>query len=255
MKIMESRVKNKLSYKVMDLIFENTNMKITTILCMSRIQELTSIDYNKFDFLCDKEKEYLKTICNKRRILSFILGRYASKIAVGRALKIKDMKLIHIKNGIFNQPIVEGKAETGVQISISHCENIGISVAYPQHVLLGIDIEKIEKKRYETLKRITTEAEMKLISNNDKPLFYLTLLFTVKESLSKCLKTGLTVPIEILSVNKLMNDDKGYYGQYLNFGQYQFRCVEFENYVISLTYPKDLNLKSDIDKLCICEND
>lgn len=179
-------------------------------------------------FLHEKEKQHLKGLTYERRIKSYLLGRYAAKQAVSQFVGVDDLTQIHIENGIFNQPIVSGY---DIQISLAHSDNLAVAIAFDPRVLIGIDVEK----RNRIVEFELTEDEQAL---GRDPL----LLWTMKESLSKVLKTGLTVPLEILEVKEI-NEKQGMFSStFTHFFQYQTLSWLWPDYAFSITYPKNTQI-------------
>lgn len=103
---------------------------------------------------------------------------------------------------------------------------------------MGIDIENMNSDHFDVLETQITEQEKKLLKKVDlSPESGNTILWTVKEALSKILKTGLMTPMEIYEVE---NIDKcaGYVsGVFRNFPQYKFISLIYNDYVSSIVYP------------------
>jgi 4'-phosphopantetheinyl transferase len=99
-----------------------------------------------------------------------------------------DRCLIFIQAGIFQQPVVVS-GKHNLQVSITHCDDFGAALAFPETDPMGIDIERIGPAQRAALERQMTEAEKERM--NFLPVAYdmgITLLWTAKEALSKVLK-------------------------------------------------------------------
>lgn len=195
------------------------------------------------EFLHPKELEYYFTLKFEQRIKSFLAGRYAAKKAVSFFSNDKNLECILIGSGIFNQPIVVHPNETNIQVSISHCDNLGAAIAFSEELPMGIDIERINADRKDVL-----ESQM---TGGEKDLFKLlpcsheaacTLFWTAKEALSKILKTGLMIPFHICEINQIVIEDGIVYSFFKNFPQYCTASLIFHPYVCSITYPKKVVL-------------
>lgn len=162
-------------------------------------EELTHFDTLKFD----------------RRRASYLLGRISAKQALSEILPVAttSMNSYAIGTGVFQFPIVQHLPYTGFQVSISHCDTIGVALAYPEAHPLGIDIEKIDAKKVEPMISMLTKNEIALAKSylGDLPSAY-TLLWTVKESLSKILKTGLMLDFRFLEIDSLTHSEGIYSG-------------------------------------------
>jgi phosphopantetheinyl transferase len=238
-----------LQKRVYNLIFKSDNKSMKTIMCTSCIGNYDIVHSNAISFLSQKEIEYFENIKYDRKIRSYLLGRYAAKNAVSKLLNVNNLDEIIIENGIFGQPIVYEKENNGIQVSISHCDDIGIAVAYPQFISLGVDIEKIDSEKYHLLYDVITDSERILIEHNigNKHLI-VTLMWSAREALAKCIKTGFTVPLDFFSIKDVCVKNQIYCGCFLNFIQYQFICFEKNGYLISIVYPKKTELLFDIEK-------
>lgn len=53
-----------------------------------------------------------------------------------------------------------------IQVSISHCDAIGFSTAFPEAHPMGIDVEKISPDRTDVILSQITPTEQSLLKNN-----------------------------------------------------------------------------------------
>ena len=114
---------------------------------------------------------------------------------------------------------------------------------------MGIDIERVADKNKNVLASQMLNSELKLIKQvSFSTISGLTLLWTIKESLSKVLKTGLTTPLTIYSVSQIKRVNNSFISQFVNFPQYKVISWILDQYVVSICLPKntsiDLNLSS-----------
>lgn len=198
--------------------------------------------------LHDDEMEYFKSLKYERRINSFLLGRYASKKAVSALIGEKNLKKISIKNGVFNQPVIVCESRNKVHVSITHCGDLGAAVAFSDLLLIGIDIESIGSCKKETFERVLTQNEKTLV--HKIPYSYeefLAMVWTIKESLSKVLKTGLTIPFSVLEVVDIEIYNEYCISIFKNFTQY--KCISFaiRSFICSITFPKNMEILMDIN--------
>jgi len=145
--------------------------------------------------------------------------------------------------GIFQFPVLRHVKSANLQVSISHCDDFGISLVFPEEHPLGIDIEKVEDKIIETLDSQLTETEKTLLRNSTLFTDYgHTLLWTVKEGLSKIFRTGLMMDFKTLEINSISFQNGIYESHYTHCGQYKaFSCI-IEQYVCSIVTPKKTNV-------------
>lgn len=200
-------------------------------------------------FLSEYELEYFKFLIYERRIYSFLSGRFSAKKAVSALSGEWDLKKIVIKNGVFSQPVVVGEACSNIGVSLTHCDDLAAALAFSDILVLGIDIERVSRNISRGIEAELTmyekELACKALCSYD---VFLLMLWTMKESLSKCLKTGLTIPMNIFEV-RASDYDKGYYlSTYTNFPQYNTATFFLDDYVCSVTYPRNTELIIDTGK-------
>lgn len=202
-------------------------------------QPLESI-YEHYNLLHTDEKAYADTLKFDRRKHSYLLGRTSAKLALQQLIKEQSADSIFIDYGVFQFPVVKYVQNLNLQASISHCDNIGLALIYPEEHPLGIDIEKVEPKIIETLDRQLTDKEKELLTK--KNLFTdsgHTLLWTAKEALSKIFRTGLMMEFKTLEIDAITLQDGIYESTYTNCGQYKaFSCI-LDDYVCSIVLPKN----------------
>jgi 4'-phosphopantetheinyl transferase len=198
--------------------------------------------------LHDEERDYYCTLQFEKRIRSYLMGRFVAKQAVA-ALTSDDLANICIRSGIFTQPIVLSSKEN-IQVSITHSNNIGGAIAFPESHPMGIDIERIDPDNTDTFERQITKTEKELISGCS--LSYeiaLCLLWTSKEAISKVLKTGLMTPFEVFEINRIELQDKFIISYYKNFAQYKVISFVLDKYLFSIAHPLRTEISFDIAAL------
>lgn len=161
-------------------------------------------DIQNSDFLSEKESIYFETLKINKRKQSYLLGRMAAKRSLGVLMDITDYQSIEIGYGIFQFPVVRHPYFHNVQVSISHCDNIGIGLAFFEEHPMGIDIEKIDASRIDAFKTYIDEEELSLFIDCDLSIIEIcTVIWTIKESLSKILKTGLMIDFHALKIKSI----------------------------------------------------
>ncbi|MFC8688789.1 4'-phosphopantetheinyl transferase superfamily protein [Brevibacillus porteri] len=149
------------------------------------------------------------------------------------------LERICIEQGILHHPVVNIANTTNVQVSITHCDDLAAAIAFSEELPMGIDIERINADRNKVLETQMTVKESSLLSC--LPYSYettLTLFWTVKEALSKILKTGLTTSFHIYEISQVEARDGVVYSLFENFPQYRTASFILGDYVCSITYPK-----------------
>ena len=202
------------------------------------------------DILHHEEMAYFQTLKFEKRRNSYLIGRYAAKQALAAFSKEKDLGKIIIQWGILNQPIVSYLYNNNIQVSITHCNEIGAAVAFPETHPMGIDIEKVNSDSRNVLENQITQREKELIRNSSCSYDrMLTVFWTVKEALSKTLKTGLTTPLSIFELSRIELNHDHAISFFENFGQYKAISFNLSSFVCSLVYPKNAEIEIDIEAI------
>ncbi len=164
------------------------------------------------------EKAYFDGLKFHRRKSSYLLGRLASKMAILQLGGARNPESILIDFGVFHFPVVKNSIIQNIQVSITHCEDIGISVAHPEEHPLAVDIEKIDEKKNDTFKTCmnTNELYLMQLQNLSLSVGY-ALSWTIKEGLSKILKTGITLDFNILEIASLDKEGPYYLSTFKNY--------------------------------------
>ncbi len=207
-------------------------------LCMCNFDH--SLDYYEkaVEYFHPGEKRYHGSLKFEKRIKDYTIGRYSAKLAIAALIGNENLNSIHIRSGLFNQPIVCCDWKDNIQVSITHCDHIGMAMAFLEDYPLGIDLESISEKNLRIMENQLTPSERNLINETFYVDEYLMAIFwAAKESLSKVLKTGLITPLEVFEINKVDS-----YGEYLicsfkNFPHYKAFCIRSGKYVLSIAYP------------------
>lgn len=191
------------------------------------------------------EKENYQRLQFDRRRQSYLLGRLAAKKAV-TALTGAASNSFYIDTGIFEFPVVKNAGEN-IQVSISHCDDIGAALAFPEEHPLGLDVERINGERSEVMQTQMSAAELAIIQNSD---ILLTIAWTIKEALSKILRTGLTMDLRLAEIKSLQKTGNYYTAEFCNFAQYKAVAFCTENYACCVVLPGKTT--ADIDELYTC---
>jgi 4'-phosphopantetheinyl transferase len=199
-------------------------------------------------YLHPEELSYYQSLKFERRIRSFLLGRYAAKKAAAALTKMERLEEILVQPGVFTQPVITLHAHPNIQTTITHCEDLGGAIAFPEVHPLGIDIERTGTNSVEALESQMTEAEKVLIRKcSESYEVMLTLLWTAKEALSKILKTGLMTSFKILEINQIELKDGYWLSYYKSFGQYKVISFKLGRYICSITFPLKTELTINLD--------
>ncbi|MGA1840720.1 MAG: 4'-phosphopantetheinyl transferase family protein [bacterium] len=215
-------------------------------LCLSDLSFL-NLKEKRSLFLHPKELAYFDSLRFERRQKSFLLGRFCAKQALSAFLQESDMTEISVHHGVFEHPIVRHSKGKVVQISISHCDHCGGAIAFPEEHPMAIDLEKIDPRKRDVILTQCTPEEFKLIQSLPIPeTNQLTLLWTVKESLSKVLKCGLMTPFKVFEVKEVKSEYDCFFWTFRKFAQYKAISFVIGKTVCSIITPKKTEVMIDI---------
>ena len=224
-----------------ELIYDKYECEL--VVSISRLADF-HIQESMPDFLNINEEKYYSGLHHERKKKSYLLGRHAAKVAVKAALNLENLKDAEISNGIFEQPVIRCKKNISSQISLSHCDNIGIAIVFPDTLIVGVDIEKVNIQRYHLLRKLISDSEKSiLLEESESNIKMLTVMWSVKEALSKCIKTGFTIPMSFFEIKNLSHKNEVFTGHFIHFIQYQYVAFEQDNYVIAIVYPSQMQMK------------
>lgn len=228
---------------------QNKEHTFITAICICRLNE-NAFDISRIDFLSREELEYYRGLKNRHNACSFLTGRYAGKCAASQLTGNYNLKEYMIEKGILNQPVFCCEEYKDLQVTISHCNEYAVAIAFSQKLLLGVDIEEISLHKCELIEHALLEQykEQMEISCEDR-MSELIFIWSAQEAVSKCIKTGLTIPGYFFQLQKIEEKQGIFYGQYLHFRQFQSIAVRFKNYILTIAYPSNLSLHSGMEDL------
>lgn len=189
------------------------------------------------DFLHADERAHLATLTFERRRNSYLLGRYAAKVALGALVPGVASTALAIRPGVFEFPVVTGIAN--VQVSISHAGEWGAAMAFPEAHPMAVDLELIAADRAEVIQSQLTAAEKaRLGAGPLDGVTELTLLWTVKEAMAKVIRTGMMTPFEVFEVAAVRAEDGAFHSTFTQFGQYEAVSFVLPQVVATVIGPK-----------------
>ena len=158
----------------------------------------------------DEVKEHsTKTV--PKRAHEWLAGRVALKRTVQRALasngdKAPDRNTIRIVQDDLGNPSAEiaGKSEDRLnEISLSHSNGLAFAAASVPGAFqgLGVDIEKVEKRKKAWINDYFTPEEISSAGNNHNQWVRLTMLWSLKEAFVKAIGAGLRFDLRDIQVN------------------------------------------------------
>ncbi|MBC7920828.1 MAG: 4'-phosphopantetheinyl transferase superfamily protein [Ferruginibacter sp.] len=191
-------------------------------------------------YLHATELEVYRTFLHDRRRESFLRGRYIAKQVLLDYLQEKNPRRIRLESGVFDHPLVVHSSPSTPQISLSHTQEWAAGLAFSEAHPMGLDLEAIASSNAATIHSQVTSHEIGLHRTlaDDENTFY-TRLWTIKEALSKVLKTGLMTPFDVYQVETLRAGDGYTVGTFRNFGQYKALSFQWENNLCSIILPRE----------------
>lgn len=193
---------------------------------------------------------HFKKLKYMKRKLSYFMGRYAAKKAVSTFLSGDKLKDIEIISTILGNPVVRCAKDIVPSVSISHNNNYAVALAYPDKHPMAIDIELIDESKVETIKSQVTEAEERLFEETSlTEAVYYTVLWTIKEALSKFILCGLTIPFDLLEINRIEIEEERIVTLFKNFGQYKACSYILDGQVVSVVLPRKTELQMGKEEL------
>jgi 4'-phosphopantetheinyl transferase len=216
------------------------SLRVDTVFGFVFARDYPAILDHSGEFLAPAELAYFAGLRFLRRQQSFLLGRYAAKLALQSLLKAGDPKAIEIGRGVFEQPVISYLSARASEVTISHCDEIAVALAFPSGHPMGVDIEQIDPDRLVTIRSqmSPTEREWARRAGADE-LAFSTLIWTAKEALSKALICGLMSPMEIFNLAEFYPlGHRVWGGLFQNFGQYRFIGWIGRTVAMSVVLPK-----------------
>jgi len=185
------------------------------------------------------ERARLDAFPSELRRLSFLLGRYAAKRAVGALRDGVVPHRLEIAAGVFGQPVVRGAADPPA-VSLSHTSEVGVAVACEPEHILGVDVEDVGPRPDDVFESALAPAERAAArAAVGSATLAAGLVWALKEALSKALRCGLTAPFDVLRTEAIQPvGGGGVHCEFGNFRQYRGRAWPVGGQVLALVWPK-----------------
>lgn len=198
------------------------------------------LDAHRGGFLHRQEEALLTDRLHARRRHGLLIGRYAAKCALAALDPDLDPRTLAIRPGVLEQPVLSGEGVGTLGLSLSHAGPVAVAVVYPEACPMGIDLERIRASQVPLLTSQTNAAErQRLAARLVVPeAERLTRLWCLKEALSKTLRCGLTVPLELLAVGGVEREGPGLSVTFANFAQYRGLSFAAGDLAAALVLPR-----------------
>lgn len=193
-------------------------------------------------YLTAVEYSYFEKLRVEARIHSYLGGRYCAKKAVSTLTGERQLYKIGIERGVFDYPVVRYPHAKNIQVSISHTSDLIVCLAFGEEHQLSIDAEAIQHEKKKTLESSVTENECNLLSPTGQTnIEKLTALWTMKEALSKVLKTGMMTEFSLFELDKfdtIANEPIILSSEFKHFKQYKAISILGNPFALSLVMPR-----------------
>lgn len=198
---------------------------------------------NKNGFLSKKEQDILRKMNHKNRIRSFCAGRFAAKKAIKLINPDYISADISIVPGILENPVILSDYPLNLNISISHSQSFSFAVVTSPICPVGVDTEVILKENQKEYLALSTKHEILLTMNifQEDELTAAARLWALKESLSKTIKCGLTIPLKLLEIISFDEELKSRC-VFKNFPQYRATSFTLNGSIFAICLPYSINI-------------
>lgn len=198
------------------------------------------LDRHRGGFLHPGEEALLTNRLHARRRHGLLVGRYAAKHALAALHPDLDPRALAIRPGVLEQPVLSGEGSEALGVSLSHAGPVAVAVVFPEACPMGVDLERIRARHVPLLTSQTLAAERRhlaaclVVPEAER----LTRLWCLKEALSKTLRCGLTVPLDLLAVGGVERDGAGLSVTFANFAQYRGLSLAAGDLAAALVLPR-----------------
>lgn len=206
--------------------------------CFSRCP-FTTLESARHRFLAPAEIAAWERLRFPARRESHLLGRYCAKEAVAAHGSLPSLLAFEIQPGVFQQPVVRGPGPGALQVSLSHSAGWAAAVAFDEAHPMGIDIECVRPDHRAAIRSQLTAREVALVSAAPHPEDpALAVLWTLKEALSKTLRTGLMTPFQVFELAPASTwSGPMLIAEFTSFAQYRAIGLPFGPFALGLVLP------------------
>jgi len=199
-----------------------------------------------YKFLHPNEILYYQSLISVKARSDYFSGRYAAKQAIAAYTGYTNYKQVFIYPGVFGQPVVNLKSHLNLQVSISHTDALALALVFPESHPMGVDVEMIIKDVNFLSEDIATSIERRSVHVLNRDLLKgSTLLWTIKEALSKVLRTGLMTPFLLYEMCNVKRFGDIVTTDFTHFSQYRSLSWIAGNHACSIVLPKNSSVEMD----------
>lgn len=191
-------------------------------------------------FLNSDEMAVYEAFAHPGRRQAHLAGRYLAKQVLGAYLREEHPERIPIGVGVFGQPLVAYPADPAAAVSIAHAYGWAAALAFHAGHPMGVDLERVTPAAKAVIAPQTTGHERRLYQpgEEEEAVFY-TRLWTVKEALSKVLRTGLLTPLQLFEVEAIHPVPGGTESTFRNFMQYKALSFACKDQICTIVLPRN----------------
>lgn len=196
------------------------------------------------------ELEYFQQVKSNVRRKQFFLGRSVGKSAISLYLNDSNVKGVEISSGVFRQPFVRHSSRDNPGVTLSHSADFAVAIAYEPSHIMGIDVEQVDSGRASLFKENLTAHEKDIaVRTGCEEYLVSNVVWTMKEALSKAIKCGMTVPLDILQIEQLhLQSDGSFLSRFKHFAQYKACSWLLRGFALSIVLPRKTELRLDVSK-------
>lgn len=214
-------------------------------LCLGLVEgSFSDLVKSRHHFLHAQEEEVFAGYDFDLKKYSYLLGRMAAK----KALRTLEEELFCendylIVNGSIGEPIVLNR---NLHVSIAHSSSFGLAVASSPMLAVGVDIE-CPRHFHKIKPSVFSEDEHRLLTKLGIPFdseLALCLLWSAKESLVKLIKTGFTIPFNLLEINSIERIEENYFVHFKNFSSFRVLLTKSAHFVVGISFHKGVDFFS-----------
>jgi phosphopantetheinyl transferase len=209
----------------------------------------SSLDRLKSDldsYLCTKEKLYYETLQYPLRQKSYLLGKRCAKSALFHIYPEIQANSIEITHGVFGFPYVMTPDSVKCNISTSHSNDTGIAIVFQPSEIMGVDVEEISAARIETIRSELTANECRLVDSLKIDSAVANIMaWTIKEALSKVLRTGMLIDFKLLEIADIKATENYYVASFVNFTIFKAIAFKIDNNGCALVFPQPRTITID----------
>ena len=223
-------------------LYRDGKVSYQAALVFSHVKECASPE----SILSLSEAGYYTQLKSEKRKRDYLLGRWTAKKAlIEFSKKTLVMSDISIDHGVMLQPVVVSNFLFNTQVSIAHSKTSAIAVTFPEQHPMAVDLQYVDVERQKALLSCQTTIDQQALREVRKSeIVKATLLWTLKESLSKVIKTGLTLPFSEIQIKEIQDQKTHYCSFFKNWTQYKALSWIVNDYCFSLVLPRDTRIKA-----------